>query len=128
MGGVNSWPGEQDFHIACGLGAKLPHASRRGGFRGVEPCVMLREALLRRKFSRESRSVGLRALCNDSPRTPPGPEGSNGNGSVSCAADYPKFLLSVSPSDAKSGDDILPKAAPRLATGSRASRTYGARR
>ncbi len=36
----------------------------------------------------------LRALCNDSPRTPPGPEGSNGNGSVSCAAEYPKFLFS----------------------------------
>jgi DNA polymerase-3 subunit gamma/tau len=38
--------------------------------------------------------MGLRALCNDSPRTPPGPEGSNGNGSVSCAAEHPKFLLS----------------------------------
>ncbi len=37
----------------------------------------------------------LRALCNDSPRTPPGPEGSNGSGSVSCAADHPKFLLSL---------------------------------
>jgi len=43
---------------------------------------------------RDCRSVELRALCNDSPRTPPGPEGSNGNGSVSCAAEYPKFLLS----------------------------------
>jgi DNA polymerase III subunit gamma/tau len=39
--------------------------------------------------------VELRALCNDSPRTPPGPEGSNGSGSVSCAADHPKFLLSL---------------------------------
>jgi hypothetical protein len=36
--------------------------------------------------------VELRALCNDSPQTPPGPEGSNGSGSVSCAAEYPKFL------------------------------------
>jgi len=42
----------------------------------------------------DCRSVELRALCNDSPQTPPGPEGSNGSGSVSCAAEYPKFLLS----------------------------------
>ena len=42
----------------------------------------------------DRRSVELRALCNDSPRTPPGPEGSNGNGSASCAAEYPKFLSS----------------------------------
>jgi hypothetical protein len=40
----------------------------------------------------DCRSVELRALCNDSPQTPPGPEGSNGSGSVSCAAEYPKFL------------------------------------
>ena len=38
----------------------------------------------------------LRALCNDSPQTPPGPEGSNGSGPVSCAAEYPKFLSSHS--------------------------------
>jgi hypothetical protein len=44
--------------------------------------------------ARDWRSVELRALCNDSPRTPPGPEGSNGNGSASCAAEYPKFHLS----------------------------------
>ena len=41
----------------------------------------------------DRRSVELRALCNDSPQTPPGPEGSNGSGSASCAADHPKFLL-----------------------------------
>jgi DNA polymerase III subunit gamma/tau len=40
--------------------------------------------------------VELRALCNDSPQTPPGPEGSNGSGPVSCAAEYPKFLSSHS--------------------------------
>jgi hypothetical protein len=46
-----------------------------------------------RKFLRsDCRWVELRALCNDSPQTPPGPEGSNGSGSVSCAAEYPKFL------------------------------------
>jgi hypothetical protein len=45
-------------------------------------------------FCRDWRSVELRASCNDSPRTPPGPEGSNGNGSTSCAAEYPKFLSS----------------------------------
>src|ERR1700683_195617 len=48
-----------------------------------------------RKFLRsDCRWVELRALCNDSPQTPPGPEGSNGSGSVSCAAEYPKFLWS----------------------------------
>jgi hypothetical protein len=64
--------------------------------------LMARSAVLdfaersRRKkiFCGDRRSVELRALCNDSPRTPPGPEGSNGNGSASCAAEYPKFLSS----------------------------------
>jgi hypothetical protein len=36
--------------------------------------------------------VELRALCNEVPRTPPGPEGSNGIGNASGAADHPKFL------------------------------------
>jgi len=36
--------------------------------------------------------VELRALCNEVPRTPPGPEGSNGTGIASGAADHPKFL------------------------------------
>src|SRR5260370_30391427 len=40
----------------------------------------------------ECRSVELRALCNEVPRTPPGPEGSNGTGIASGAADHPKFL------------------------------------
>jgi hypothetical protein len=48
----------------------------------------------KKKIPRDCRSVELRALCNDSPQTPPGPEGSNGSGSVSCAAEYPKFLFS----------------------------------
>jgi len=38
--------------------------------------------------------VELRALCNVAPRTPPGPEGSNGTGITPCAAEYPKFLSS----------------------------------
>src|ERR1700687_4304538 len=46
-------------------------------------------------------SVELRALCSEPPPTPPGPEGSNGNGKVSCAAEYPKFL--VLPSNAGDG-------------------------
>jgi len=41
---------------------------------------------------RVRRSVELRALCNEVPRTPPGPEGSNGTGNASGAADHPKFL------------------------------------
>src|SRR5258707_14332655 len=41
---------------------------------------------------RDCRSVELRALCNEVPRTPPGPEGSNGTGIASCAPDHPKFL------------------------------------
>ena len=36
--------------------------------------------------------VELRALRNDSPPIPPGPEGSNGRGPGPCAADVPKFL------------------------------------
>jgi len=36
--------------------------------------------------------VELRALCNEVPRTPPGPEGSNGTGITSGAADHPEFL------------------------------------
>src|SRR3982074_1268577 len=43
---------------------------------------------------RDCRSVELRALCDEVPRTPPGPEGSNGTGNASCAADHPKFLFS----------------------------------
>src|SRR3989475_1256392 len=43
---------------------------------------------------RDCRSVELRALCNEVPRTPPGPEGSNGTGNASGAADHPKFLVS----------------------------------
>jgi hypothetical protein len=41
---------------------------------------------------RDCRSVELRALCNEVPRTPPGPEGSNGTGIASGAADHPEFL------------------------------------
>jgi hypothetical protein len=36
--------------------------------------------------------VELRALCDKVPRTPPGPEGSNGTGITLGAADHPKFL------------------------------------
>jgi DNA polymerase-3 subunit gamma/tau len=43
-------------------------------------------------MSRNCRSVELRALCNEVPRTPPGPEGSNGIGNALGAADHPKFL------------------------------------
>jgi len=45
---------------------------------------------------RGCRSVELRALCNEVPRTPPGPEGSNGTGIASGAADHPEFLSSES--------------------------------
>ncbi len=38
------------------------------------------------------RRVELRALCDKVPRTPPGPEGSNGTGNALGAADHPKFL------------------------------------
>jgi len=47
---------------------------------------------LQRRDERDCRSVELRALCNEVPRTPPGPEGSNGIGIASGAADHPKFL------------------------------------
>jgi len=42
----------------------------------------------------DRRCVELRALCNDAPQTPPGPEGSNGSGNASGAAEDPKFLSS----------------------------------
>src|SRR6516225_11794927 len=51
-------------------------------------CVKLNPAVV----MNDCRSVELRALCNEVPRTPPGPEGSNGTGITSGAADYPKFL------------------------------------
>jgi len=44
------------------------------------------------EMGRDCRSVELRALCNEVPRTPPGPEGSNGTGNASGAADHPRFL------------------------------------
>jgi len=50
-------------------------------------------------FSLHSREMHARAgawnfglCCNEVPRTPPGPEGSNGTGITSGAADHPEFL------------------------------------
>src|SRR5437660_406326 len=57
---------------------------------GWRRCARIFSALAEHK--RECRSVELRALCNEVPRTPPGPEGSNGTGITSGAADHPKFL------------------------------------
>src|SRR5258708_25958998 len=57
---------------------------------GWRRCARLFSALA--ENGRERRSVELRALCNEVPRTPPGPEGSNGTGITSGAADPPKFL------------------------------------
>src|SRR6516164_5222115 len=54
-------------------------------------CVKLNPAVV----MNDCRSVELRALCNEVPRTPPGPEGSNGTGSTSGAADHPKFLAAT---------------------------------
>ena len=63
----------------------------------VAPFGCLRDAVL--EFSSavatsDCRSVELRALCNEVPRTPPGPDGSNGTGIASGAPDHPKFLAS----------------------------------
>jgi hypothetical protein len=65
-------------------------------FHGANRYARLREAVVeqQRNLHLDRRSVELRALCNESPQTPPGPEGSNGSGSASCAAEYPKFLFS----------------------------------
>src|SRR2546425_988511 len=57
---------------------------------GWRRCARLFSALAGN--GRACRSVELRALCNEVPRTPPGPEGSNGTGTTSGAADHPKFL------------------------------------
>src|SRR5580704_17416281 len=67
--------------------------SRRGNFlawRDLNFCVL--NSNQQRRDKRSCRSVELRALCNEVPRTPPGPEGSNGIGIASGAADHPKFL------------------------------------
>jgi hypothetical protein len=59
-------------------------------WRGLNFCVL--NSNQQRRDERGCRSVELRALCNEVPRTPPGPEGSNGIGIASGAADHPKFL------------------------------------
>src|SRR6202047_487044 len=59
------------------------------GARAQHRCVKLTS---QSREERGCRSVELRALCNEVPRTPPGPEGSNGIGIASGAADHPKFL------------------------------------
>jgi hypothetical protein len=72
--------------------APLPSGAR---FLGCGACVRLPTCdAARRDAVRHWRCVELRALCNDAPRTPPGPEGSNGTGITACAAEYPKFLSS----------------------------------
>ena len=50
---------------------------------------------LEKVTGRICRCVELRALCDESPQTPPGLEGSNGSGTDSGAAEYPKFLSSL---------------------------------
>jgi hypothetical protein len=61
-------------------------------WRDINFCVL--NSNQQRRKVRGCRSVELRALCNEVPRTPPGPEGSNGIGITSGAADHPKFLAS----------------------------------
>src|SRR2546429_9937574 len=63
---------------------------RRAFWLGRRRCARLFTAFAGN--GRGCRSVELRALCNEVPRTPPGPEGSNGTGITSGAADHPKFL------------------------------------
>jgi len=53
------------------------------------------DCLRSRSIAVRLRCVELRALCDEVPRPPPGPEGSNGTGIASCAAEYPKFLSSL---------------------------------
>src|SRR5262249_42601416 len=65
-----------------------------------DPCIAMLNCDSQSRFVRDCRSVELRALCDEVPRTPPGPEGSNGTGNASCAADHPEFL---SPSRRVSG-------------------------
>jgi hypothetical protein len=59
------------------------------GFSREWPCARLNFADEKKL---DCHSVELRALCNEVPRTPPGPEGSNGTGQAKCAAGTPKFL------------------------------------
>jgi hypothetical protein len=67
------------------LALLLPRPRGRANFNVLNLCRQLRE-------KRDCRSVELRALCNEVPRTPPDPEGSNGTGNASGAAVHPKFL------------------------------------
>ena len=66
------------------------HLNRALRFADPRPCAKL---LPRSNTpSCGCRRVELRALCDKVPRTPPGPEGSNGTGNALGAADHPKFL------------------------------------
>jgi hypothetical protein len=65
-------------------------AKRIPAWRGLIFCVL--NSNQQQRHNHRCRSVELRALCNEVPRTPPGPEGSNGIGIASGAADHPKFL------------------------------------
>src|SRR5260370_32731824 len=80
-------------------GRRNQHKRNRGGqgrtfWLGWKRCARLFSALAGN--ARACRSVELRALCNEVPRTPPGPEGSNGIGITSGAADHLEFLSSES--------------------------------
>src|SRR5260370_39691794 len=70
------------------------------GKRAQHRCVKLTS---QSRDERDCRSVELRALCNEVPRTPPGPEGSNGIGNASGAAVHPKVLAFWSLQPSSSG-------------------------
>jgi hypothetical protein len=79
------------------LVARFNKFPKRPSSFAVQTCMLdfAKRSHRKKNSDADRRSVELRALCNDSPQTPPGPEGSNGSGSASCAADHPKFLLSL---------------------------------
>jgi hypothetical protein len=77
-------------HREFGLEKPIRGAKKFPVWRDLNFCVL--NSNQQRRDGRGCRSVELRALCNEVPRTPPGPEGSNGIGIASGAADHPKFL------------------------------------
>jgi hypothetical protein len=76
-----------DFPVDINRGSKLVQGRTQ-----ARPKFSVLDLGRQMREERDCRSVELRALCNEVPRTPPGPEGSNGTGNASGAADHPKFL------------------------------------
>src|SRR5260370_30942977 len=86
----NPDPRNRIWRAGEGINTDESKKTEAGFWLGRKRCARLFSALA--GIARACRSVELRALCNEAPRNPPGPEGSNGTGITSGAADHPEFL------------------------------------